>query len=28
VMKQHQGSIEAKNREDGGCTFTLTFPKS
>jgi signal transduction histidine kinase len=27
VMKQHQGSISVANRKEGGCTFTLTFPK-
>lgn len=28
VMVQHGGSIEVKNREESGCTFTLTFPKA
>jgi len=28
VMKHHKGKIEVKNLIDGGCAFTLTFPKS
>ena len=27
VMRQHRGSITVSNNEDGGCTFTLRFPK-
>jgi len=27
VMKQHKGTINVENRKDGGCIFTLTFPK-
>lgn len=27
VMRHHSGSISARNLEEGGCEFTLTFPK-
>ncbi len=27
VMKQHSGSINVRNLEEGGCRFTLIFPK-
>jgi signal transduction histidine kinase len=27
VMKQHGGTIGVKNRAEGGCIFTLSFPK-
>ena len=27
VMKQHSGSIHVRNLKEGGCEFTLTFPK-
>ena len=27
VMRHHSGSISVKNLEEGGCEFTLTFPK-
>lgn len=27
VMKQHQGSIAVKNLDQGGCSFTLRFPR-
>lgn len=28
IMQQHHGQITAHNRKEGGCTFTLTFPKA
>ncbi len=28
VMKQHGGSISVRNRPEGGCTFTLRFPRT
>ena len=28
VMEQHGGNINVQNRDEGGCVFTLTFPKS
>ncbi|RYD57838.1 MAG: HAMP domain-containing histidine kinase [Sphingobacteriales bacterium] len=28
IMQQHNGQITAHNRKEGGCTFTLTFPKA
>jgi two-component system phosphate regulon sensor histidine kinase PhoR len=27
VMRHHSGSIEVKNKDEGGCKFTLTFRK-
>jgi signal transduction histidine kinase len=27
VMEQHSGSITVKNKSEGGCEFTLTFPR-
>lgn len=28
IMEQHNGQIAVHNRAEGGCTFTLTFPKA